>query len=80
MAIKLLFFAQCADWIGRKELIIEQKEPISLAELLLSRKELAPILEHKGLLRVAVNEEIATFDTEVKDGDEVALMPPVSGG
>ena len=78
--MKLLFFAQCAEWIGRKELIVEQTEPILLADLLMTRKELAPILEHQGMLRVSVNEEIATFDTEVKDGDEVALMPPVSGG
>ena len=80
MAIRLLFFAQCADWVGRKELSLEQSEPIALAQLLLSRKELAPVLEHKGLLRIAVNKDIATFDTEVRDGDEVAIMPPVSGG
>ncbi|MFH2203239.1 MAG: MoaD/ThiS family protein [Elusimicrobiota bacterium] len=80
MAIKLIFFAQCADWIGRHEMEIEQHKPGPLADLLLSRDELDPILEHRGLLCVAVNEDIADFDTEVKDGDEVAFMPPVSGG
>ena len=28
----------------------------------------------------AVNEEYAKFDTPLQDGDEVAFLPPVSGG
>lgn len=31
-------------------------------------------------LRAAVNQEIAGPDTPVKDGDEVAFFPPVTGG
>jgi molybdopterin synthase sulfur carrier subunit len=31
-------------------------------------------------LRVAVNQEMATFETPLNDGDEVALFPPVTGG
>lgn len=31
-------------------------------------------------VRVAVNQDIATPDTEVHDGDEVAFFPPVTGG
>ncbi|MEK6589326.1 MAG: MoaD/ThiS family protein [Nitrospinota bacterium] len=34
--------------------------------------------EGKGM--IAVNQEIANLDTLVRDGDEVALIPPVSGG
>lgn len=80
MAIKMLFFAQCAEWIGKKELLINQAEPVPVADLILNHEELNPILEHQEMLTVAVNEEIADFDTEVHDGDEVAIMPPVSGG
>jgi molybdopterin synthase catalytic subunit len=80
MAVKMIFFAQCADWIGKKEMLFEQDGSVPVADLILNHEELTPILEHKGMLRVAVNEEIADFDTEVKDGDEVAIMPPVSGG
>ena len=80
MAVKLLFFAQCADWVGFKELSVKLSEPVAVADLLLSQEALGSLLERKEMLRVAVNTEIATFDTEVRDGDEVAIMPPVSGG
>jgi molybdopterin synthase sulfur carrier subunit len=31
-------------------------------------------------VRVAVNQDMATQDTAVRDGDEVAFFPPVTGG
>lgn len=37
-------------------------------------------LIHKKKILVSVNQEIAHEDTEVKDGDEVALLPPFAGG
>ena len=36
--------------------------------------------EWLAALRLAVNEEVASPDTLLKDGDELALLPPVSGG
>jgi len=53
-------------------------------------KDLVAILEakhpqigeliHKKKVLVSVNQEIAHEETEVKDGDEVALLPPFAGG
>jgi molybdopterin synthase catalytic subunit len=37
-------------------------------------------LIHKKKVLVSVNQEIAHEDTEIKDGDEVALLPPFAGG
>ena len=37
-------------------------------------------LEDATLIRVAVNQEITTFDTQIRRGDEVALFPPMTGG
>ena len=37
-------------------------------------------LIHKKKVLVSVNQEIAHEETEVKDGDEVALLPPFAGG
>ncbi len=35
---------------------------------------------HRGSMMVAVNAEYAEPTTRLRDGDEVALLPPVSGG
>ena len=37
-------------------------------------------LIHKKKVLVSVNQDIAHEDTEIKDGDEVALLPPFAGG
>jgi molybdopterin synthase sulfur carrier subunit len=40
----------------------------------------AEALEDLSIVRVAVNQEIAEFDSPVAPGDEVALFPPMTGG
>ena len=80
MAAKLLFFAQCADWPGCRQRSVAVRGPRTVLELLKGSAELKPLLSCLDELRVAVNLEFVDFDTEVRDGDEVALMPPVSGG
>lgn len=40
----------------------------------------ADALKDPKFIRVAVNQEFATADVRLKDGDEVALFPPVTGG
>lgn len=80
MAIKLLFFAQSAQWAARRELILPWEGPTTVAALLEVRPELRPLLPYRGALKAAVNEELVDFEKEVDDGDEIAFLPPVSGG
>ena len=81
MTIRLLLFASCRDAVGAKELDLEVEEGTSTGAL---REELArryPRLGPlKGKLLVAVNAEYVDDQTVLKAGDEVALIPPVSGG
>jgi molybdopterin converting factor small subunit len=37
-------------------------------------------LIHKKKVLVSVNQEIAHEETEIRDGDEIALLPPFAGG
>jgi molybdopterin converting factor small subunit len=37
-------------------------------------------LIHKKNVLVSVNQEIAHEETEIRDGDEIALLPPFAGG
>jgi molybdopterin converting factor subunit 1 len=42
--------------------------------------EFPKLAEYTTVISCAVNEEYAPFDHHLKDGDEVAFLPPVSGG
>ncbi|MBI2504704.1 MAG: molybdopterin converting factor subunit 1 [Candidatus Latescibacteria bacterium] len=81
MKIRLLLFASCRDAVGGKELDLEVIEGLSAGglreELALRYPRLKPLKEK---LLVAVNAEYVGGETVLKDGDEVALIPPVSGG
>lgn len=76
---EILFFAQAARWMGRASLELELDRPLSLTELL-RRPELAPLSAAVSGTRFAVNHEFASLDSLVSPGDEVAVLPPVSGG
>ena len=51
-----------------------------LVELLNAGHPLIGELIHKKKVLVSVNQEIAHEETEVRDGDEIALLPPFAGG
>ena len=44
------------------------------------RAVFAPTLAGEGVIRVAINQEFASFDDGITDKDEVAFFPPVTGG
>ena len=75
------FFASYREVLGKDELEKELKENTNISTLLeLLRKEHHELGSLSETLIVAVNREYAAHDTILKDGDEVALLPPVSGG
>jgi molybdopterin converting factor subunit 1 len=77
------FFAGVRDAVGQGHVERQLTAPLSLAELLAGvaadLPALTPWLERDDLL-LAVNQEFRGGDHLVADGDEVALIPPVSGG
>ena len=80
MALKLLFFAQCAQCVAQRELSVAWEGPTSIENLLGRHPQLQPLLQHRHSLKAAVNQELVDFNAEVDDGDEIAFLPPVSGG
>lgn len=78
--VTVLFFGAARDIVGQQEMKLELRATTaeaSLQELL----EKFPDLRRFGRsLLFAVNQEYAQPDREIKDGDELALFPPVSGG
>ena len=81
MKIKVLFFASCRDAVGHKSCDWEIAEGYRVAdlqrELVAAYPQLAAVQQ---VLSIAVNAEYAGNHTVLKAGDEVALIPPVSGG
>jgi molybdopterin converting factor subunit 1 len=60
---------------------INVRLPVTVAELLTTlRREYPAVDAIAGSVRVAVNHEFVRDDRIVIEGDEVAIIPPVSGG
>jgi molybdopterin converting factor subunit 1 len=80
MTVTLLLFASYADALGVSSLDMELPRDSTVAELLTAvrARQGAELLPPAPL--VAVNQVYAGSDTIVRDGDEVALIPPVAGG
>ena len=79
--IALLAFASAGDIVGAGETTLELAPRTTLAQLKTLLEERHPPL--RGLwsrLAIAVNGDLRSDDTALTDGDEVALLPPVSGG
>lgn len=74
-------FGSVREGAGAKELLVELPAGASVAELraLLARDHPA-VQELGSRLRIAVNQELAGEGRALAEGDEVALLPPVSGG
>jgi MoaE-MoaD fusion protein len=81
MRVRVLFFGVLKDAAGKSSEIIDVASNASLRDLLAVCEARIPKLkESMTSLAVAVNQEYAGPDTKLNENDEVALLPPVSGG
>lgn len=81
MRIRLRLFASVKDIVGQRELTLDLPEGTTAAELLERIARDHPRLKAMApTLLLAVNREYAEGSRILADGDEVALIPPVSGG
>ena len=80
MHIRVDLFGVTRDIIGNAHLQYEAAGPVSVKALLADLKGRYPALGRLSSLAVAVNSEYATEDLQLSENDEVALIPPVSGG
>jgi MoaE-MoaD fusion protein len=81
MKIGVLFFGVLKDLAGRSGECIDLPEGAQVRELLSYYARREPRLEAMlPSLAISVNREYAETDRALREGDEVALLPPVSGG
>jgi molybdopterin synthase sulfur carrier subunit len=79
--ITVKLFAAMAEETGKDVLTLSWEEGMSTEDVKRWLEEQYPILARRiPQAMVAVNQEFAGSEEKVKDGDEVAFIPPVSGG
>ena len=79
MKCRIKTFGIARDILGSKELILEISGN-TVADLRNDLSKQYPKLESLNSLFIAVNQNYAEGETELKETDEIALIPPVSGG
>ena len=81
MEIELLLFASLRDAIGSSKMKIDLPAGATVADLLGRVGEDHPeLLSKLAHVRVAIGDEFANNDAMIPNDQEIALIPPVSGG
>jgi molybdopterin synthase catalytic subunit/molybdopterin converting factor small subunit len=79
MRVRVFSFGVLKDWLGAAGATVELPEGATVRELLARLNERRPAALLRGVA-VSVNAEYAAADHLLREGDEVGLLPPVSGG
>ncbi|HKR23114.1 MAG TPA: molybdenum cofactor biosynthesis protein MoaE [Pyrinomonadaceae bacterium] len=81
VSIRVLFFGAARDVVDTNPLEVSVEAPATVGSAFRQLVERFAQLERFGRsLLFAVNQEYATPETPLKDNDELAVFPPVSGG
>jgi molybdopterin synthase catalytic subunit len=79
MQVKVVPYGVLKDWLGAAPATVELRDGASVADLLAGLGQRTPAPPLKGIA-VSVNAEYASATQVLHEGDEVGLLPPVSGG
>ncbi len=81
MQVRVLYLGMLKDVAGREREVVEVPQGARLSDLFARLEKGIPKLQDfRGAIALAVNYEYSPGTTELRDNDEVALIPPVSGG
>ena len=82
--MKILYFAKLKQLIGKSEEIISIKQKKKISQVINELKKRNDVYDfafkETNSLQYAVNCEYVDLNFIVKDSDELAIFPPVSGG
>ena len=77
--IKIKLFGIAKDIVGDRNLMIEEAPETADDLLKYLRSEYPELAKLKSLL-IAINDEYAFPESRIEPNDEIAIIPPVSGG
>jgi molybdopterin converting factor subunit 1 len=81
MRVTVQLFARLRELAGRSDAVCEVTPGASVADVWRALEATYPAIRPLApAVSAAVNAEFAAMTTQVHEGDEVAFLPPVSGG
>jgi molybdopterin synthase catalytic subunit len=81
IAVRVRLFARLREQAGKETATLELPTGSTVADVYEALRREHPALEaDRKAVRAALNQEFKDWSAEVADGDEVAFIPPVSGG
>ena len=80
MQFRVRLFASLREEVGQETVSLELGNPATVSDLVEEFSVTYPKARSVGQAIVAVNQEVASRDAVVSTSDEIAFLPPVSGG
>ncbi len=83
MTVKVRFFAVLKSLVGKSELSLDVQEGSTFGQILGKLKTDFPALGKimtEGKILISVNQDVVEDGYLLKDGDEIAFLPPFAGG
>jgi molybdopterin converting factor subunit 1 len=81
LRVRVLFFGRVRELAGMAEESIDMPSGATLTDLFdYYQKRFPPLTGFRSSLVASRNEEFSSWDTPLSSGDEIAFLPPVSGG
>jgi molybdopterin converting factor subunit 1 len=81
MRVTVRLFARLRDLAGSGELVRDVPAPATIEQVWRSLvKDMPALGDYERTMSVALNTDSSRMTAAVQDGDEVAFLPPVSGG
>lgn len=79
--VKVLFFGRLKELSGQVEDSMEFADGGTIEQLFaLYSTRIPELAKYRSSVVASRNQEFAAWDTPLRSGDEIAFLPPVSGG
>lgn len=80
ISVRLRCLSHLRDALGAANLTLQLPAGSTIDDLEVRVRQMLPQAARQMVFRVAVNQRIGSGNTELGEGDEVALLPPMQGG